>query len=192
MVDPRFEDETSGTSVDDHDHADLRNGQAYLNQVYDAVRTSPAWSSTVMVIVYDDWGGFFEHVTPPVGAIGQSEITAGYTDGLRGFRVPCLLISPFASASTVSHTLFDHASILRMVEWRFGLQPLAARDAAANNLATALNFSQAPRLVTPSFDSVVPAGTFPPCMTIPAGATVTNGEFSTLRQRALEMGFTVP
>lgn len=187
MVDPRFEDETSGTSVDDHDHADLRNGQAYLNQIYDAVRNSPAWSSTVMVIVYDDWGGFFDHVVPPVGTVGAAEIAAGYTDGLRGFRVPCLLVSPFAAPGAVSHVLFDHASILKMVEWRFGLQPLAARDAAANNLATALNFGQAPRLATPSFDAVVPAGTFPPCVQIPAGATVTNGEFSTLRQKVISM-----
>ncbi len=192
MVDPRFEDETSGTSVDDHDHADLRNGQAYLNQVYDAVRNSPAWPSTVMVIVYDDWGGFFDHIVPPVGAVGASEIAAGYTDGLRGFRVPCVLISPFAAAGAVSHVVFDHASILKMVEWRFGLQPLAARDAAANNLATALNFSQTPRLTTPSFDAVVPAGTFPPCVQLPAGATVTSGEFSTLRQKAIDAGMLVP
>ena len=189
MVDPRFEDETSGTSVDDHPHADLRNGQAYLNQIYNAVRTSAAWSSTVLVIVYDDWGGFFEHVVPPAGEIGASEIAAGYTDGLRGFRVPCLLISPFAHANTVSHVLYDHASILKMVEWRFGLKPLAARDTAANNLAGALDFSQAPRLTTPTF--TVPAGPFPPCVTIPTGATVTNGEFSPLRQRALDMGMLV-
>lgn len=189
QVDPRFLDETSGTSIDDHPHADLRNGQAYLNSIYDAVRNSPAWSSTVMVFVYDDWGGFFDHVTPPVGAIGAAETATGYTDGLRGFRVPCVVISPFARAGVVNHDLFDHASLLKMVEWRFGLRPLAARDAAANNLATALDFSMAPRLTTPAF--VVPAGTFPPCTTLPAGATVTNGEFSTLRQMALDAGYPI-
>ncbi len=189
QVDPRFLDETSGTSVDDHPHADLRNGQAYLNTIYNAVRSSPAWSSTVMVLVYDDWGGFFDHVVPPVGAIGPAEIAAGYTDGLRGFRVPCVVISPFARAGVVNHELFDHASILKMVEWRFGLKPLAARDAAAANLATALDFAMTPRLTTPAF--TVPAGVFPPCTTLPAGGTVTNGEFSTLRQKALDAGYPI-
>jgi phospholipase C len=61
---------------------------------------------------------------------------------LRGFRVPALLISPFARRRYVSHTLFDHASVLRMIEWRWSLAPLSVRDAHANNLATALDFSR--------------------------------------------------
>lgn len=55
FIDPRFEDEGSGTSGDDHPHADIRDGQVFLNRIYDAIRTSPQWSSTVLVINYDEW-----------------------------------------------------------------------------------------------------------------------------------------
>ncbi|MGI9087212.1 MAG: alkaline phosphatase family protein [Chthoniobacterales bacterium] len=60
-VDPRFEDESSGSSSDDHPHADIRNGEAFLNQIYDAVRSSPNWSKTVLVINFDERGGFFDY-----------------------------------------------------------------------------------------------------------------------------------
>ena len=67
--------------------------------------------------------------------------------------MPCLLISPFARRGHVSHGVYDHTSILKLVEWRWGLDPLSVRDAAANNLATALDFSRrvlsAPRIVAP-------------------------------------------
>src|SRR5438105_5167946 len=90
FVDPRFLAEGSGTSGDDHPHADIRNGEAFLNQVYTAVTTSPTWAQTVLVINYDEWGGFFEHVPPPAAPIPPADQTAGNADGLRGFRVPAL------------------------------------------------------------------------------------------------------
>ena len=68
FVDPRFVDEDLGTAGDDHPHSDIRVGQAFLNQVYEAITNSPAWKHTVFVINYDEWGGFFDHVPPPDGA----------------------------------------------------------------------------------------------------------------------------
>jgi phospholipase C len=62
FIDPRFEDEGTGTSQDDHPHADIRNGEVFLNQIYDAVRNSPNWSKTVLIINYDEWGGVYDHV----------------------------------------------------------------------------------------------------------------------------------
>ena len=59
----------------------------------------------------------------------------------RGFRVPCMLVSPFARRGRVAHGVYDHTSILKLVEWRWGLEPLSVRDAAAANLAAALDFS---------------------------------------------------
>src|SRR4030095_7947403 len=100
---------------------------------------SPAWSSTVLVFNYDEWGGFFDHVPPPAAPIPPGERALGNTAALRGFRVPCLIVSPFATES-ISSVVFDHCSILRMIEWRFGLPPLTVRDAQANNLAEALDF----------------------------------------------------
>jgi phospholipase C len=151
FVDPRFTDEGMGTSNDDHPHADIRAGEDFMNQVYDAVRTSPLWPNTVLVITYDEWGGFFDHV-PPGHAPDVSNKTS-----LRGFRVPTVVISPFARRGFVSHKTFDHTSILKMIEWRFGLDPLTVRDKKANNLATVLDFAHpdtsAPAYVVPPFTS---------------------------------------
>jgi phospholipase C len=140
FVDPRFIDEASGTSGDDHPHADIRTGEAFLNDVYRAVTTSPAWPRTALVFNYDEWGGFFEHVAPPTAPIPPADQAAGNADGLLGFRVPCVIVSPFAPRQSVSHVPFDHTSVLRMIEWRWNLPPLTVRDATASNLAQALDF----------------------------------------------------
>ncbi len=161
-VDPRFIEELTGTTSDDHPPADIRNGQAFLNQVYTAVTTSPAWRRTLLVINYDEWGGFFEHVPPQAAPIPPATRRAGDRDGLRGFRVPCLLISPFAARRLVAHNLFDHTSVLRFIEWRWGLEPLTVRDATANNLAHVLDFSRRNRAAS---QYAVPPGPFgAPCL----------------------------
>ncbi|MDQ1508881.1 MAG: phospholipase [Actinomycetota bacterium] len=144
-VDPRFLEEGSGTSGDDHPHADIRVGQHFLSSVYRAVTTSPAWSRTVLVITYDEWGGFFDHVPPPVAPDTNPSAR------LRGFRVPCLVISPRARRQHVAHNVYDHTSILKMIEWRFGLTPLSTRDANARNLAEVLDFVHAPNLAAPDW-----------------------------------------
>jgi phospholipase C len=120
FVDPKFLDEGSGTSADDHPHADIRAGQYFLSQVYHAVTSSPAWARTLLVINYDEWVGFFDHVAPSVAPDADPECR------LRGFRVPCLVISPRARRSHVAHNVDDHTSILKAVEWRWGFGPTFA------------------------------------------------------------------
>lgn len=93
FIDPRFAGEGQGTSGDDHPVSDIRNGQAFMNRVYDAVRTSPAWETTLLVILYDEWGGFFDHVAPIARPISSNEQALG-NDGRLGFRVPLVLIGP--------------------------------------------------------------------------------------------------
>jgi phospholipase C len=182
-VDPRFIEELTGTTSDDHPHADIRNGQAFLNEVYTAVTTSPAWKRTLLVINYDEWGGFFEHVPPDPAAIPPASQAAGDVDGLRGFRVPCLLISPFAQRGFVPHTVFDHTSVLRFIEWRWGLEPLTVRDATANNLADVLDFT---RLNRKAALYAVPPGPFgTPCPSSEANP------FIVLRDLAAGFGFPV-
>ncbi|HEY1366451.1 MAG TPA: alkaline phosphatase family protein [Gaiellaceae bacterium] len=124
----------SGIYNDDHPHADLRAGEWFLYRVYQAITSSPAWKRTLLVVNFDEWGGFFDHVPPPAGADVKPEYAQ------RGFRVPCLLISPFARRRHVAHGVYDHTSVLKLIEWRWGLEPLSARDAAAANLAGALDF----------------------------------------------------
>jgi len=151
FVDPNYTfDDTgpqSGVGADDHPHADIRAGEYFLSTIYNAVTQSPAWKSTLLVITFDEWGGFFDHVPPPAGP----DVDPRFQQ--RGFRVPCLLISPFARRSSVAHGVYDHTSILKLVEWRWGLKPLSVRDAQANNLATALDFSHrllaAPKITAP-------------------------------------------
>lgn len=140
-VDPRFIDEERGLSNDDHPHADLRNGQAFQYSIYDAVTTGKAWRNTMIVFQYDEWGGFFDHVAPTTAPITEHERDVLNIDGLRGFRVPAIIVAPFAQRGHVANTVFDHTSVLRFIEWRWKLDPLTERDATAANLAEALDFS---------------------------------------------------
>ncbi|MCC8396929.1 phosphoesterase [Paraburkholderia sp. MMS20-SJTR3] len=159
MVDPAFAGEQTGVSGDDHPHADIRNGQAFLAQVYEALRTSPTWNRTLMIVVYDEWGGFADHVVPPTRLVSNSEHALG-NDGKLGFRVPLALLGPRVPAGAVTRYPFDPSSIHALLQWRFGLQPLGVRgnDTATVNLAYALDFNAAPRNDAPAF--AVPQGPF--------------------------------
>jgi phospholipase C len=149
-LDPFFLGEDQGGSNDDHPHADIRRGQSFIAQVANAVMSSPLWDKTVLIVTYDEWGGFFDHVKPPV--MPDSDPAHGQA----GFRVPTYLISPFAPKGHVAHTVFDHASILKFVEWRWGLAPLSPRDRAAANLADVLDFTRPNK--TTSIPSVTDPG----------------------------------
>ncbi len=160
-VDPFFLGEAEGLSNDDHPHADIRNGEAFLNSIYEAVTTSPNWPNTVLVINFDEWGGFFEHVPPALAPIPSTDAALG-SDGRRGFRVPALVVSPWSPRGGIAQGLYDHTSVLRMIEWRWHLRPLTVRDATANNLAEVLDFAHAD-LRAPQFP--VPPGPFvSPCL----------------------------
>ena len=149
--------EGTGVSMDDHPYGDIRNGQAFLNAVYNALRTNPKWDRTLVVINYDEWGGFYDHVAPPFAPVTPEEFAATKNDGRLGCRVPCVLIGPRAKRNHVEHLQFDHNSVLNMIAWRFGFEPLGAR-ANSNNIALALDFDNAPNLDAPAF--TVPAGPF--------------------------------
>jgi phospholipase C len=147
FVDPVFTGTDEGTAGDDHPHADIRVGEWFLSRIYRAVTTSPNWPRTVLIINFDEWGGFFDHVPPPLAP----DVNPSFT--LRGFRVPCLVISPYARRRYVAHGIYDHTSILKMIEWRWNLKPLSVRDAQANNIANVLDFKhrnlKAPRVTAP-------------------------------------------
>jgi phospholipase C len=160
-LDPDFVGEGTGTSNDDHPLADIRAGDAFLSQVFHAVASGPSWDKTVLVINYDEWGGFFDHVPPvrvtagvPAGSSPSSGVDTDLNAQgkvLSGFRVPCIIASPFsrigAGQAPVNHNLYDHTSVLKMIEWRWGLEPMTQRDASRDpsdpgNLATVLNFAR--------------------------------------------------
>ncbi|HSZ17253.1 MAG TPA: alkaline phosphatase family protein [Terracidiphilus sp.] len=147
FVDPWFTILDDGTGNDDHPHADLRKGEIFLRDVVTTLAASPQWSSTVLVINRDEWGGFFDHVVPP-RVIAPNAIDTDLVNGqaLLGCRVPTLIVSPFARGNAakprINSLLYDHTSVLKMIEWRWNLEPLTARDASDEiaNLASALNF----------------------------------------------------
>lgn len=156
FVDPRYTVLDDGTGNDDHPHADIREGDRFLYDIFEAVANGPNWSSTVLIINFDEWGGFFEHVPPPRAQAANgvdTDIVNGKT--LLGMRVPVVVASPWStgnpSSPTVNSLVFDHTSVLKLIEWRWGLSPLTPRDASTdvNNLAYALDFSN-PQTAVPS------------------------------------------
>jgi len=122
----------SGAS--EHPPSSLRSGQKFVKSLIQALMRSGAWESSAFLLVYDDWGGWYDHVLPP-----QVD-----KDGY-GLRVPALLISAYARRGYVDSTVFDFTSILKFIEDNWGLPPLTKRDAQANSLVTAFDFSQPPR-----------------------------------------------
>ena len=149
FVDPSFANEDPGQSGDYHPHGDIRAGESFLSLIYHAVRSSPAWERTVLVVNFDEWGGFYDHVDPP--KVVDDTVRAALTPPgdpvpdyrQLGFRVPCIVVSPFSAAGVVHAGPYEHTSVLSMIEWRWGLDPLTARDANARNLAEVLDFGLA-------------------------------------------------
>jgi phospholipase C len=124
---------------DEHPPANVQQGSNGVAEgIINAVGHSPYWSSVALFVTWDDYGGFYDHVPPP-----QVD-SEGY-----GFRVPCLIVSPYARPGFVNHTVNDHTSILKFIETRFGLAPLSSRDARANDLSEAFDFNAPPRPFAP-------------------------------------------
>jgi phospholipase C len=99
---------------DDHPPADLTDGQDLVLAVYHAVATGPQWDKTLLIIFYDEHGGFYDHVPPPEAADDDPKMFGRY-----GVRVPALIVSPWVQPRSVSKTLFDHTSIIKTILLRF-------------------------------------------------------------------------
>jgi phospholipase C len=162
FVDPRFTILDDGGGNDDHPHADLRAGEAFLGQVYRAVTQSPNWANTVLIINRDEWGGFYDTVVPP-RVTAPNGVDTDLVDGkaLLGCRVPVIIVSPFTRGNTaaprIDSSIYDHTSVLKLIEWRYNLPPLTTRDASTEigNLAQAFNFAT-PDISVPTLPVVNP------------------------------------
>lgn len=165
FLDPDFVNEQNGN--DDHPFADIRAGQAYMGDIYHAVRNGPQWPSTAFFITYDEWGGFYDHVAPPRVRDSRANGTDIDNDyGQLGFRVPTLTISPWSPKGQISSRTYDHASILKFIEYRFALSPLTLRDASAANIGEVLDVSDPDRPPNPDGGEGVPKPD-PPCKALP-------------------------
>ena len=123
FVEPTYQDAPhTGNSTDDHAPAGISDGQEFIMEVYKAVTASPAfWKNLVMIIDYDEHGGFFDHVppptiptNPPAGASWSAPFKS------LGVRTPAYIVSPFVQPGTVSHNLLDHSSVLKLFGELFG------------------------------------------------------------------------
>ena len=122
---------------DDHPPHNTMKTEKLIADVYNAIRSyDDLWNSTLLVIAYDEHGGFYDHVTPPP-APPPDEHHEEYTFDQFGIRVPAILVSPWVEAR-VEHTQFDHTSLLKYLTDKWGLGPLGQRTAAANSIAVAL------------------------------------------------------
>jgi phospholipase C len=161
FVDPRFLVEEIGTCNSDHPHCDIRAGDSFLAEAFHAVASGPDWAGTVFIVTYDEGGGFFDHVAPP-RATAPNGVDPDVVHGksLLGFRVPAIIASPWSKGDPdhprVNSTVFDHTSVLKLIEWRWHLRRLTARDASddVGNLIDALAFGR--------FDPTVPDLPMPP------------------------------
>jgi phospholipase C len=156
-VDPYFGlmiGELLGTSWDDHAYADIRDGQCFMNYIYNILRNSPVWDKTVLIYNYDEFGGFFDHVPPPLGPVSDAE-KALPNDGRLGIRTPCIVAGPFgrAKAGRVVNTQVDPNSILNMICWRWGMDPLGVRGSSSTNFAHVLQFGGSLDASAPDFTS---------------------------------------
>lgn len=112
-------------------YADITEGDLHVSAIIEKIRHSKLWASSVIVVTYDEHGGYWDHVAPP-----KSDRWGP------GVRVPTIIISPFAKRRYVDHTVYDTTSILKLVEERWGVAPLGTRDAKANDMRAAFDFKK--------------------------------------------------
>ncbi len=161
---------SSGNSQ--HPNYDVALGEQLIHDVYYAVRNSPAWDQTLLIVVYDEHGGCYDHVAPPIGAVPPDKSAGqfGFDFTRFGVRVPAVLVSPLIAAGTVFRPAGavpqDHTSVLKTIETRWQLPSLTARDAAAPDVGDVLTLAR-PRTDDPLAGVKVPQSKAPN----PAGGT---------------------
>jgi phospholipase C len=155
-VDPPYIDGGGGNghSGDEHPHGDIRIGQSYMAEVAHAFMESPQYRRGAMFINYDEWGGFFDHVSPVRVPDDRASRDLEEDFGITGFRVPNAVISPFTRRGGVSHMTVTHESILKLISYRFGLGHLNTRHRFASQIGRAFDFEhpdpEAPDLPRPA------------------------------------------
>ena len=115
-------------------------GPSWVASIVNAIGASSYWSDTAILITWDDWGGWYDHVAPAIISDGKSW-GSGY---VYGFRVPLVVVSPYAKAAYISHATHDFGSILNFIEKTFGLSSLGYADAFADDLSDCFDFNQTP------------------------------------------------
>ncbi|MFN7994679.1 MAG: alkaline phosphatase family protein [Bryobacteraceae bacterium] len=150
FIEPRYDvlhEYRAGNSQ--HPLADVTQGESLIKTIYDTIRNSPVWKKSMLVITWDEHGGFYDHGIPPAAtapgdtAPGCEYNNSGFTFEQYGPRVPAVIVSPLIPKNTIDHRVYDHASIPATVESLFGLPALTGRDAAAARLDALITLNAA-------------------------------------------------
>jgi phospholipase C len=160
--------ETDYEFASEENPQNIKAGQYFVSQVISQLMSSPAWSISLLVFTYDEHGGYYDHVPPPAAlnpgdgshpnvAIGRPTYGDDYTR--YGFRVPAVVVSPWAKPNFVSHTVYDHTSILATIERKWNLPALTLRDANAAPLSDCLVASGDAPFATPPALAPAPVAT---------------------------------
>jgi phospholipase C len=158
-IEPNYGHVTTDYKGGDSQHPldGVTGGEALIKATYEAIRSSPLWESSMLIITWDEHGGFFDHVAPPPAIPpgdqpqfkGANEY--GFPFDQYGPRVPAIIISPLIPRNIIDHRRYDHSSILATVERLFDLPSLTARDASARDL---LSLASLPDARTDAPDSI--------------------------------------
>jgi phospholipase C len=180
---------------DDHPPHATMPAQELLAKVYNAIRSNnDLWNSTLLVILYDENGGFYDHFQPPP-AVPPDKFQAEYTFDQLGVRVPAVLVSPWVDRGVLS-TQFDHTSLLKYLADKWGVRTLTERDKNANSFAAAVRLTGQPRTETPPSLSVpstkVAAAVAPMDVTEPTAPMNENQQALMAFTEHLEQRTTVP
>jgi phospholipase C len=124
----------------DHALANDGSGPSWVASIVNAIGNSPYWANTAIIISWDDWGGWYDHVAPKVI---NDDISWG-SGYVYGFRVPLIIVSPYAKPAYISHTAHDFGSILKFIETTFKLPSLGYADTRADDLSDCFNLTQTP------------------------------------------------
>jgi phospholipase C len=145
-------DFTCGNSM--HPLDDVTRGEKLVKKVYETIRNSPHWEKSMLLVTFDEHGGFYDHLAPPSAVPPGDLITDAYVQNhfqfdQLGVRVPSIVISPYTKRNVIDHTIYDHTSMLATVERLFGMRNLTNRDKAANDFLHLISLNS-PRNDTPT------------------------------------------
>jgi phospholipase C len=150
FIEPSYDvlhDYRAGSSQ--HPLGDITQGEALIKTTYEAIRNSPIWGKSLLIVTWDEHGGFYDHATPPSApapgdtTLGAKHNKSGFTFQQYGPRVPAVVVSPLIPKNLIDHRVYDHASIPATVESLFGLGSLTERDKNANRLDALISLTQA-------------------------------------------------
>lgn len=154
FIEPNYGDVANGSyekGSSQHPKDGVANGEALITKVYESIRNSPLWDKSMLIITYDEHGGFYDYyppgpAQPPNDGSDKKYNKNGFTFAQYGVRVPAVVVSPWLPKS-VDHTIYDHTSVLATLEFLFGIPALTQRDASANIIkgVKAVSGAEAPR-----------------------------------------------